>query len=366
MKIVVIGAGAIGCYIGGRLASLQEDVWFIGRETLSKEIKLNGGITLIDIYQKKKFVESKSFHFVSSYQEMDMEDVDIVFVAVKSGDTESIAKELSTFQWKKKVIIISFQNGVSNPPKLRKYLPEVEVLHGIVGFNVVWTSNATFHNTSNNPLIIEYLEDPRIKKLADLMNQGGIRASLDKKIEEIAWTKLMINLNAATMALADKPMIQFLQDPILRQISSSCISEAITVVKAANIKYGYVGLISPGLMANALLLPNWIFLLLSRFFVKIDPKAKLSLHVDLSSGKKTEIDIYQGEIVKTAKKVGVPCPINEKIVELIKKAEMEGGSPKMKSKELLSQLGLKERRPYFVYFVIGLLVVYLWYRIFLR
>jgi len=160
-------------------------------------------------------------------------------------------------------------------------------------------------------------------------------------MEGIVWTKLMMNLNGAIMALTGHPVKKFFQNRILRQIGSAGIREADMVVRKSGVKPASVGLITPFLLLNTLLLPDWIFSILIGFIIKIDPNAKTSIHVDLDAGKKTEIDYLNGEIVSLGNKLGIPTPINSKIVQLVKEAEEKKIST-LTPKELLFQVGLKE------------------------
>jgi 2-dehydropantoate 2-reductase len=58
--------------------------------------------------------------------------------------------------------------------------------------------------------------------------------------------------------------------------------------------------------------------------------------VDLESGKKTEIDYLNGEVVQLGNKLGISCPVNQKIVQLIKEAEKVGRSPNIPPREVQS------------------------------
>ena len=67
--------------------------------------------------------------------------------------------------------------------------------------------------------------------------------------------------------------------------------------------------------------PDWLFRNLFMKAWKIDAKARSSMADDLASGRKTEVDYINGELVRLAEKLGADAPINRRIVELIRQAE---------------------------------------------
>jgi len=227
----------------------------------------------------------------------------------------------------------------------------------MVGFNVVWTPNASFRNTSDSPLSIQFSPNPVAKRFVEALQQSGVPAHSYTQMEGIVWTKLMINLNGAIMALTSFPVKKFMNDGTLRFIAAATIHEADTVIRASGIKPGRVGLITPFLLINAFLLPNWIFSFISRFIIKIDPNAKTSIHVDLDAGRKTEIDYLNGEIVNLGNQIEISTPLNSKIVDLVKEAEKKTITT-LTPQELLQRLGLKEEESSFTkYLPIFLLVI---------
>ena len=99
------------------------------------------------------------------------------------------------------------------------------------------------------------------------------------------------------------------------------ISEALTVLEAANIKP-----ISDSLAKNlkllswTLLLPNFIFMTLAAKTFQIDKNAKFSIQM-FEAGKKTEIDDLNGHILKLGEKYKIETPINKRLVDLVHRAE---------------------------------------------
>jgi 2-dehydropantoate 2-reductase len=86
--------------------------------------------------------------------------------------------------------------------------------------------------------------------------------------------------------------------------------------------------IPAGWMPPLLRLPDMIFEAMLGRTMKIDPEARSSMWEDLQRGRRTEIDYLQGVITEIAARRGLDAPLSRRIVELIRKAELDAkGSP---------------------------------------
>ena len=149
MLIAILGAGSIGCYVGGRLAAVGGKVLFIGRERLQGVLQQNG-LQLSHFNQSQVRVRPEQFEIIThvdmpagmpgsrATQEQlpRLVEADIVLVAVKSQDTLVAAKQLKQYI-KPSTIVISLQNGVGNVAALKSVLVGFSVVGGMVPFNVV-------------------------------------------------------------------------------------------------------------------------------------------------------------------------------------------------------------------------------------
>ena len=149
MRIGVLGAGAIGCYLGGKLAASGSDVVFVGRPAMRAEIAEHG-LVLTDYTGACVALGRVAF----DVEPRALEGCDAILVTVKSLATESAAAPLASIL-KKRTTLVSFQNGVSNAARLRSVLPAHDVLAGMVPFNVAHRGEGRFHNGTSGPLAIE-------------------------------------------------------------------------------------------------------------------------------------------------------------------------------------------------------------------
>lgn len=332
MKIGILGAGAIGCFLGGRLIAAGHDVVLVGR--MGDEIRANG-LELTDYAGGRVKLAPGEVRYVAEPDAL--AEVSAVFVTVKSAATEEAARPLASIL-ARPTPIVSFQNGVSNASRLRSTLPGHPVLAGMVPFNVARVAPGHFHNGTSGPLAIEKKGDIE-RPIAEALRSAGFDVELHASLEALQWSKLLINLNNAVNALAGLPLYQQLRDRTYRRVMAMCVREGIAAMRANGLRVARVGRIIPQLAPYVLSLPDALFLRVASAMVKVDEAARSSMYDDLTRGRVTEIDYLNGEIVRLADARGLSVPVNRRLVALVKEAERAGaGSPRIPSDELFSMV----------------------------
>jgi 2-dehydropantoate 2-reductase len=340
-KIGILGAGAIGCYVGGRLATAGEDVVFIGRPRLKDEL-LRSGLVLTDLEGGDVSVPKEKLAF--STELTALADRDVILFCVKSAQTAEVAAELAGILGKG-AIVVSLQNGLRNPEVLRAELPGRLVLAGIVGFNVVWRGVGRLLRATSGPLVVEASADPRVKTLTRLLSTCGFTVELPADIRPLQWTKLILNLNNAVSALTDAPTPDLVFVPGYRRVLLALMTEALAVLRAAGIRTARLGAPIPVRFLPLMLrLPTPLLRLVARVQIKIDREARSSMWDDLTKGRATEVDYLNGEIVRLAESCGAAAPLNRRMVELVHEAEArKSGSPKLSASALWEALSRPPR-----------------------
>jgi 2-dehydropantoate 2-reductase len=330
MKIGVLGAGAIGTYVGAKLIAAGHDVVLVGR--LGAEIAEHG-VELTDYAGGSERVEAARVKYVSGPEAL--RDRDAILVTVKSMATEEAARPLAAILTKP-TTWVSFQNGVSNAPRLRAILPGHAILAGMVPFNVARIGPGRFHNGTSGPLAIEEhggAEAPITRALRDARFEVEVRTDL----VAVQWSKLLINLNNAVNALAGVPLRAQLHERDYRRVMAACIREGLAVVRAAGLPLARVGRMIPAVAPFVLSLPDILFFRVASTMVKIDPQARSSMLDDLERHRVTEIDYLNGEVVRLGEAHGIPTPVNRKVIALVREAEgKRGGSPGISASRLAS------------------------------
>jgi 2-dehydropantoate 2-reductase len=315
-RVAVLGAGSVGCFIGGAWTAAGVPVTFIGRPKLAKDIDEHG-LTLGDYTGWQAHIPPGEVDYRCGPEAL--EDSEVIALCVKSGDTGDASKQIAEHATPG-ALVISFQNGVSNVDVLEQRLGgRFEVARGMVPFNVAYLGEGRFHKGVAGELYSEKRAGAR--RLADALANGPGALKFSDDMLGLAWGKLLINLNNAVNALSGKTLQNELKHRDYRRVFAASMREGLDLLKRADIEPAASGGISPATLPRIIDSPDWLF---NNVFIKkwkIDAKARSSMADDLAAGRKTEIDYLNGELVKLADRLQRSAPVNRAIVELVHKAE---------------------------------------------
>lgn len=330
-KIVIAGAGSIGCYVGGRLASGGAHVHFLARARVKNDLD-KYGLTLSDWTGYHAQLAPSQFH-VTTHESV-LADADIICVCVKSKDTQAMAQSIVQ-SGNNHATIFSFQNGMSNSEALQNILPQHTILPVMVPYNVIYQDKGHFHCATQGAL---YCQDhPKALPLKTLAEHANLGFELKPDMLNIMWGKLLLNLNNPVNALSGMPLKQQLETRGYRQIYAQCLKEGLQVLKAANITPGQVAAVPVGVIPYILALPDFLFKRVAQKMLAIDPTARSSMWEDLQNKRPVEVDYISGEIVALGKRVNIATPMNERLIRLVKQAQAAGlGSPNFSPQQILN------------------------------
>jgi len=315
-RIAVLGAGSIGCFVGGMLARGGHSVALVARPRIVDEIRRNGlrltsadGID--DLVSAGRLTLSETPDVLGN--------ADTILVTVKSNDTPNAA-DLIARHAAPNALVVSLQNGVSNAGVLRAKLPGRAVLAGMVPFNVQSLGDGRFHRATSGDIVVE--RDAADTSAA--LSVAGLRLRPSDNIAAVQWGKLVLNLNNALNALSGLPTRAQLAQRPWRMMMADQWAEALGVLRAAGI-----GIVSPTPVPASwtpflLRLPDTLFEAILGRTMTIDASARSSMSDDLLRGRRTEIDYLQGVIVDLARRQGDDAPLSRRVVALIKQAEAAG------------------------------------------
>jgi 2-dehydropantoate 2-reductase len=335
LHIGIMGAGAIGAYIGGRLAATgKARVTLIGRKPLANAVAKHG-LTLRDFDHEDRVDATKvrveeDPHLLSS--------CDVVFCCVKAGATGEVAKTLANVL-QPTTVVLSLQNGLRNAGILREALPGNPVLPAVVSFNVIVHEPAVFHRTTSGPLIIETRPEGQDGAWVEALRASGIEVEEVRPIAPEQWTKLLLNLNNAVGALSGASTRDMILSRQYRRVIALLLDEALDVLDQAGVHPAKFHGVPLRIMSFIMRLPTPIARVVVRAQLRVDPEARVSMWTDLERRRPTEVDFLNGEIVSLAEKHGTNAPANRRIVELVHEAECaSAGSPQMTAETLLRTL----------------------------
>jgi len=309
---VILGAGAIGCFVGAHWAKAGQAITLIGREKTfdgfrDAGLRLTGGLS----------VDVSTRALTLTADPASLQEADLIVVSTKSTAIDAVIDDLKTFA-KIDTPVISLLNGLDPVRRLRAAFPNRNVLSGMVPFNVVWRAPEHLHRSSAGVLAIE-----RSDVTADLqrsVERSGAPVALHDDIEAVQHGKLLLNLVNPINALSGISLHAMLSKSGYRKIYSAVLGEALGVYRDAGVSFQKVGPIHPALAVRLLRLPDWFFNATLLRLQKIDRNSMTSMAWDLAAGRQTEIEMLNGEILRLARMSGGEAPLNGALVDLVRSA----------------------------------------------
>jgi 2-dehydropantoate 2-reductase len=325
--VCLMGAGSVGCYVGGRLAAAGAEVHFVGRPRVLDALATHG-LRLTDLELPEAHLPPAVLHL----QAAPPPQASLVLLCVKSGATAEAARQLAALPTGTPVL--SLQNGVDNAATGAAEAPALTWLAGMVPFNIAELAPGHFHRGTSGRLAAQ--DHPVLRAWQPVFEAAGLPLALHADLAPVQWGKLLLNLNNPVNALSGLPLRAQLLDRDLRRVFAALQSEALRVLAAAGIEPAQVAALPPAWMPHVLRLPDWAFERVARRMLSIDAKARSSMADDLALGRTTEIDALSGAIVRLAQRHGANAPLNQRMVALLSQPKPQ----KLGGREMRELLGV--------------------------
>ncbi len=322
MNFLIIGAGAIGCLVGGKLAQSGHAVTLVGRPRFAL-IMREQGLELRDATGNHKIhnitvVSSLAEAFASASVVYDL----TVFT-VKSYDTENTLAELLQATQMADVqppVVLSLQNGIGNEAEIAAALGDANVIAGSIGTPVSvpqpgviqvdkeqYTIGVSPWQTGTSP--------KGFVEAQQALREAGFTVRHFPDQQGLKWSKLLMNMvgNPNSAILDEPPRVMFLDVRII-DIEIQAMREALNVMHALNIAPVNFDPYPFKILAPLIrYLPK---VLIRRFMRPRSDTARgekmPSLNIDLKLGKtRSEIFWLNGVIVRMGQEKGVATPVNQ-------------------------------------------------------
>jgi 2-dehydropantoate 2-reductase len=306
-RVAVVGAGAVGGYFGGMLARAGAHVTLIGRP-VHVEIWNRDGL----------FLDAPSFQgnipVAASTDVAAAADAELVLFSVKTLDTEDAARQLARHA-RAEALIVSLQNGVDNVARIRAAAALDPIAAAVYVASSMPAPGRVKHGARGDLLIGDLpgrTSPPREAALARTsawFEAAGVPCPVSPDIEADLWVKLITNvaLNAIS-AVAHVTYASIVRIPESRETVRQLVNECVAVARA-----------------GAVALPAIDFVEMLWAFSEKVGQVYSSTSQDLERGKRTEIDALNGFVVRRGAELGVPTPVNQSLLALVKLREAHIG-----------------------------------------
>ncbi|MEJ5989030.1 2-dehydropantoate 2-reductase [Ramlibacter sp. PS3R-8] len=294
MKVVVMGAGAVGCYFGGMLARAGHHVTLVARPAHVEAITRDG-----------LRMETKTFdervRLQAATEPAAARDAELVLFCVKSMDTEAAGRQLRPLL-RPGALVLCLQNGVDNADRLRAVLPEHAVAAAVVYVATEMAGPGHLKHHGRGELVIEPARGS--EPVAQALVAAGVPTEVSANVRGALWLKLLLNCAYnAVSAIAQQPYGKNVQSEGIWDVMHDVVDECLAVARADGVEV-------PGDPHAA-----------TRKLVESMPAQYSSTAQDLARGKPTEIDFLNGYVVRRGQALGIPTPANRVLWALVKLLE---------------------------------------------
>ncbi len=316
--VLVMGAGSVGCCLGGRLAAAGAEVLFVGRPRVLEALATHG-LTVTDLDGGRVQLPAAALRLAGGVPVGARPG--LVLLCVKSGATAEAAAELGRML-PAGTPVVSMQNGITNAEAAAARAPALRVLPGMVPYNVAELAPGHVHRGTAGVLAAQ--DDPALRPWVAPFRAAGLPLVLHAELRAVQWGKLLLNLNNPVNALSGLPLRAQLLDPGYRRCFAALMDEALQALEAAGIVPARVAPLPPRWLPRLLRLPTPLFRRLAARMLRIDAQARSSMADDLALGRVTEVDAICGEVVRLAQAHGRSAPLNARMVGLLAEAATDG------------------------------------------
>jgi 2-dehydropantoate 2-reductase len=319
--MALVGAGAVGSVIGGCISKAREDITIIDSWFEHVENIRRGGL-LIDGTRGRHLVRVKSLHT----SEMDgvTDRFDILFVSVKSYDTQSMVTFMQPYL-REDAWVISCQNGM-NEDLLVDIVGASRTIGCVVTMGSEMAGPGSVKETGNRVAFITGELDgritPRIQEIAKILGLCS-DTRITTNLYGERWSKLARNcMDNPLVVLTDWSAAQLHKDARIRIIFQAIVGEIIQVAEAMGHKVEPIlGIGVETWKRSAIIQQPEVDKALFDEGRRLGDR-RFSLYHDLKRGRPTEIDYLTGYVVKQGRKMGIPVPVNELVMMLVKDIEL--------------------------------------------
>jgi 2-dehydropantoate 2-reductase len=321
MEFLVIGAGAVGGYLGARLALAGHNVTMVVRGAAAEVIERNG-LTVVDGEQR---TTTKDIAVDTLRQALTTNGrFDQILLCVKAYNAQTALDELATFS-SSPPNVITLQNGIGVE---ELFVEEFGREHVIAGSLTTPLSHAT-----QNSVVVERsdrglalaptLPEQNIAPIVGLFQESGIDTVGFKEYQAMKWSKALLNMvgNATSAILNRHPKVVYGYGPTFK-LEMAMLKETLAVMKTLKLKP--VDL--PGAQTGRLVLAvkrlpkRMVKPILTGVVAEGRGNKMPSFHIDLAAGKtQNEVSFHNGAVARIGASAGVPAPVNDALNDILVK-----------------------------------------------
>jgi len=297
MRVLMVGAGSVGGFIGAHLAHAGVDVSFLLRPRTCEAVRSRGLIL-------RSGSTSFTVHPPVATDPSELATPDVIMLGVKCYDLDQVIQQIGPML-KKDTVILTFQNGIDTEERLMAAFQGDRVVAGVIYVYTRIAEPGVIDHFARGQVTIGELsgntDTPRITALRDLFANTPIPCKISRDMTRVKWEKMCWNV-------VFNPLTVLLNDSVARALDHDETLSMITdIVKETMLVAERFGVTLPPETAHT---------------VVHNTQAIRDIHTsmfdDWKAGRQTEIEYLNGYLVRHARMFGVSIPVNETLYRLVK------------------------------------------------
>jgi 2-dehydropantoate 2-reductase len=303
MKVVIVGAGAMGCLFATLLHRAGVEACLLERSDESVEAISHHGILLEDN------ADTHAVKGISITQNAaSIGHAEYVMFLVKAFDTEQAAVSVAPCVGPG-TVIVTLQNGIGNVERLSEDFPLQSILAGTTAHGATLLGPGHVRHAGSGETLISSLrlKDRTLSiELCHVFEMAGIKTRIVDDMQMLLWGKLLVNIGinplAAVLDINNGRLLDFEN---VRHIMRAAVREGVAVAAAKDIFFNLDEQVSR-----------------VEDICRATQNNICSMLQDLRAGRKTEIDYLNGAVMREARALRVPVPVNSMLTDLVRAKQM--------------------------------------------
>lgn len=292
-NVLICGIGAIGSIYADKIEKFSP-----------KNLKVLVDKTRLERYKKNPTIfNGRVLDFNYILPEAQDFKADLIIIATKFDGLNEVITNIKNFVYKD-TIILSLLNGVTSEKIIAKTYGREKLLYSyFIGHSAIRNERNIIHDDVNT--IVYGSENSNdcenVQTVKNFFEKAKINYIIPKDIIHSLWLKYMLNVSAnQTTAILRMNFGEMLENEKCMEFATNIMKEVQAIAKAEGVKN------------TETMIDETV-----KHLHTMIPEGKTSMLQDVEAGRKTEVDMFAGTIIKLGKEFDIPTPYNKIIKEMI-------------------------------------------------
>ncbi len=318
MQVTIIGAGAIGGSIGAFATKAGHDITLVDIVPEHVKIMNEQGLLITGALGDERYpVKAKLASELTG-------PLGVVFLCVKGHFTEGAIQQIAPLL-APDGYVVSIQNGL-NEEIIAKYIGKERTVGCFVHFSADYIEPGVIQYSNSHDLRIGELDGSVTPRLHDIKSvlDSVMPTNITTNIWGYLWGKLVYAAMAFAVSTVDATVYEVLSDQRGRLIGLEAAAEAAAVAAAQGFSLEMIGSFDPNAFMRKSGWEDGANRVLDTIGVEMQAslKSHMGIWMDLKiKRRKTEVDMQVVPVVEAARRLGIPAPVNEKVVQVVHEIE---------------------------------------------